>query len=520
MRAFSSIFETEREVRRAGRPRVVELSDSEIAEIAGMVAGANCGRGEVSLTMAVRVWAGDKRPDILELLNGYSSKHTMPVVFREVAARVRPLVDMHRDRRMVRNMGGAHGHMRMFGDRRLLAGEQFSFDDATINGAVCVPWPRGGDKCSDRYGVRVGRFQFLAAHCDGTSMLAAYVYQIRESQGYRGADAVSLVNRLCRDVCRPDRLVLEGGVWQGSRMSAAREALGVKLLDAKGRPNQKLIENFFNRFWTRMALELPAAQLGRFRAEERENSELYLKCRAGTQDPRKFFPMLADVLSAFDRAITWLNNEPIQSAQYGRWIPAERWAEDMEANPRVCVSEEDVPTWTTAPVLEVRVVRRGQVSVTADGPCGESLKFVFCSPALLEWEGREVRVAFDPLLEGAGAEVVERSRPRVICVAQPVSGAAGVGLSDAAAEARAMRDFMRREYRCLVPGRRRQETEVRVPSAPAGDGKNGRDGNEGMDLGRRAAAVAVDVPERDYAAEIEENEKALRRGGLVLTGLL
>src|SRR5439155_233228 len=36
-------------------------------------------------------------------------------------------------------------------------------DDGTLNFVNWIPWPMGGDPCSDKFGVRLGRWQFLPA---------------------------------------------------------------------------------------------------------------------------------------------------------------------------------------------------------------------------------------------------------------------------------------------------------------------------------------------------------------------
>jgi hypothetical protein len=272
----------------------VVLSADERALVARRIAAANTGKGTVSATAGARRAAEDI-PHLAEALARRSCKHSLPQEVLDIARGVRAVVPYGRDARNLRRMGGASGHLRLApcGTRRLRAGEQFSFDDATINVAVCVPWGIGGDACSDRFGVRVGRFQLLLCHCDATSYIPAYVYQIREAGSYRAEDAVSLFVGVCRDVCRPARAVFEGGVWQKGRMTAAREAMGVRLGDAKGNPNWKLVENFFDRLWTQLAMEIPHADLARFRGETVATSDLYLECREGKKDPRRHFPMLA-----------------------------------------------------------------------------------------------------------------------------------------------------------------------------------------------------------------------------------
>src|ERR1700693_806054 len=44
----------------------------------------------------------------------------------------------------------------------LRAGTIFEADDGQFNFYAWIPWPTGGDRCSDRFGVRLGRWQLLA----------------------------------------------------------------------------------------------------------------------------------------------------------------------------------------------------------------------------------------------------------------------------------------------------------------------------------------------------------------------
>lgn len=443
--------------RGAGRPRGYEIPAALEDRALALMAAANSGRDGVSVSMAARVLAGED-PELAAVLKRRSSKHSMPVAIKEVAARVRPLVAMHRDRRALgRCQAGPSGFLRQhwLEERRLRAGERVSFDDATMNIGIVVPWPCGGDRCSDRFGVRVGRFQLLLATCDGTGMRLAHVFQVREAGSYCGADAVSLFNRVNRDVCRIGMAAFEGHVWQGPRMTAAREAMGTLLLDAKGRPNLKLVENTLNPLWTRLAIELPHAQVGRFRGEEKATTDLYLRCRQGLEDPRPHFPMIEELMGAVDRSLAWLNEDRIESEVYGKWVPRERWESDMAEHPRPAVTLDEVPVWASAPELERRTVLRGRVRVTATGPMGVRVPFYFTGPELWALNGKVVRVAFDPLQVEEGATILDARRPVVLGRAECVSAGAGISLADASATMRVARSLMRREYRVMAGAVRR-----------------------------------------------------------------
>lgn len=497
--------------RRRGRPQVATLSDAEEISLARTIVAANAGRDAVSVRMAAWVWAGENRPDLLAILQSYSTKHTLPECIQRAARRVRGLEAVSRDRRRVSSYGVSTGRLRVGADgERLRAGERFSVDDLTANSACWVPWPQGGDACSDSYGVRLGRWQTLVAHCDATRYIPLYVSAIRWEQTYRGEDAVALVDGLCRTVCRPEAFTLEGGVWQGTRMLSALAAMGVAIMDAKGRPNLKLVENFFNTFHTRMAIELRGrGQVGRFRGEEQAWGELYVKCRAGKADPREYFHAHTELLDATDRAVRWLNEDRVESVHYGKWIPRERWEADMAETPRPRISEADAPRWATAPVLVRRTARRGQVVATAAGPEGESMAFNFCAPELVPMNGRAVRVAFDPWCPTEGATILEATRAKVLCIAAYTGAAAGRAGVDAV---KALRAGVRRDLRILLPEQpTRREVLIREPSVKSVESV------ESIESSPRRATKTAPIPDRDWAAEAAENEAALsRRGALVI----
>jgi hypothetical protein len=224
----------------------------------------------------------------------------------------------------------------------------------------------------------------------------------------------------------------------------------VELVSVKGRPNQKLIENFFNRFWTRLSIELPYAQVGRYRDDDKLGQELYCKCRDGRADPRKYFPMLDTALAAIETSLRWLNTEPIQSPTFGKWVPVERWLIDMEQHPR-SVAEDNGHLWLASPVLEERSVQRGMVNVTAVGPLGLKTPFHFSSPDLWTLEGKRVRVAFDPMQSPAIATIAALHKEEVLCEAVDVDPFAVGDTNPEVSTARALRAMIRREYRVLLP---------------------------------------------------------------------
>lgn len=456
-----------------GRPQSVRLTPRESRELALKYLQSNKDSTSGSATMAARVYAAGHE-ELAEALARRKSKHSLPAAVWDAVAPARQLVGLHRQgERGLRNATYVPGLLRLTPDRtrRLFAGEQMCSDDGTVNFGVCTPWPLGGDKCSDKFGVRVGRFQLFPAHDDATSLCPAWNYIVRSQQQYTAADVTGFLLRLVRDVVKPERIFVEGGNWQAGRTLAALRAMGVTVQSVKGRPNQKLIENYFNRLWTRLSLELPYSQVGRYRDDDKLGQELYCKCQTGREDPRKFFPMIDDALAAVENTIRWLNTEPVESREYGTWVPLERWMLDMEQHPRG-TGDAGQHLWLAAPVLEERTVTRGMVTVTADGPMGERPPFHFTSPDLWSLSGQRVRVAFDPLITPCVATIARIDREEVLCEATAYDPFAEGDTTEAVRQARMLRQMMRREYRVLLPDKKTgaqrihlAESERRTPEA-------------------------------------------------------
>lgn len=445
-----------------GRPQSVIFTAAEGRKLAGLYLTSNRDREGGSATMAARVMSASHEP-LACALDKRASKHSLPSAVWEAVAPAKRLVGLHRQgERGLRNATYTPGLLRLSEDRtrRLRALERVSWDDGTMNFGVCIPWPWGGCKCSEKFGVKLGRFQLLLPHDDATSYIPAWNFVVRPEQSYRGTDAAGGMLRFARDVGRADTYMIEGGVWQGVRVMSALDALAIRWLDAKGRPECKLVENFFSRMWTRLSIELPFAQVGRFREDDKRGQKLYCDCRLGSVDPRKHYPMIEPAMAAVETTLRWLNTEPVESREYGTWIPLQRWIADLAEFPHERADADAL--WLAAPVLEERVVRKGMVTVTANGPLGLSTEFHFSSPDLWQWERQRVRVAFDPLANPATATIACLDKHEVLCEAVCVDPFSGGDASSAIATARALRQLMRREYRVLLPDRETGAQRVHV----------------------------------------------------------
>jgi len=295
--------------------------------------------------------------------------------------------------------------------RRLRAGERQSWDDGTINMVCWVPWSIGGCKCSDRWGVKVGRFQTLLGIDDAWDYIPGFSFVMRAQGSYRAFDVAGAMGRAWMDDILPESANLERGVWESNRAEQFYKFTGVQVNHVYS-PNHKLVEPLWGRLWTEMSLY--GGQVGRYRGEmERENA-LLMKCQAGTQDPRQCFPSLLDALNAIERGLLIQNSEPKESRKYGKWIPQERYAEQLAERPRKALDRE--MSWLLAPeVHRWKVKRNGVVGGQVRCPLGPSIPYYFACDHLWDFIGARVDVHFDPYLSPIRATITlaepHRGRP-------------------------------------------------------------------------------------------------------------
>lgn len=395
---------------RSGRPPLVVPNAAEAAYLRKAYVKSNLRADAGSMTLASRWAAKNPESPLREetraaILKPRSSKHALPVEIRRACRASGAVVSRYRDPKAGLNDGiYIPGWLRMKADgsRRVVPGERWVGDDASVNVGVVVPWARGGDACSERWGCRVARYQFLAITDAATDMIVGYHYVMRPSDGYRAEDVVSLVWRTSMLTgYQPLEMVMEGGSWQANRTRQYLDVAGIQIVDAKGRPNQKLIESVFNRLWTVLSLELPPlGQVGRFRGEMVAETADWIACREGRRDPRAHFPTLTEFLAALDRAIAYLNAEQMESREYGIWTPAEAYAAQA-------IKGQALPQGLrrfALPVREERKLRRsGMAAVRAECPFGWQHTYMFASDAAYKFDGARVTVSFDPHDIGAGA---------------------------------------------------------------------------------------------------------------------
>ena len=276
----------------------------------------------------------------------------------------------------------------------LRGGDMVEADDATINFPCVVPWPMRGCACSEKWEVKVARFQWLVFMDVGSRKVLGYCYTARPKSSYRGEDVVAGIRGVCKAHGIPRRFRFEKGVWKSNLVVNALDTLGVPRREVYSPHQKPFIEGLFNKLWTKLSVYFPEAHVGRFRGENEEANRLLTSCQSGAHDPRRYFPILAEVIQAFEEVIAENNSSPVRSANYGEWVPNERWALDMAANPLTPLATES--DWIFSPF-----VRQWQVAGCSVGgrvPLfpGTSVPYNFSAPELHQFHGALVRAYFDP----------------------------------------------------------------------------------------------------------------------------
>jgi len=354
-------------------------------------------------------------------------------------------------------------------------------DDGTLNFVCWIPWPMGGDPCSDKFGVRIGRWQFLPAIEAGWShFYLGYALVCRARASYREEDIRSLIHLVARTHGLPDGFRFERGSWEANNVVELLGRLGVKLHTVY-QPNQKpFIEGGFSKQWDYLSMiDKQVAQVGRYRGEMEEANRLVEKCKAGRADPREHYPSLGQSITAIDGMLAMRNSDTLNSI-YGKWVPEIRFKEHAAERSWPALPPE--MEFLFAPYVRKWTVAKGTVGGKLPLLDDFSVPFYFSHEELWRWNGREVRVYFDPAAEQCTATIVSLSdyhgfrAGEVICRAELVGdlthfARASMGWSEVEAgrynqALRLGRAACRREVRALGP-----DGQVKASVSEARDGQ-------------------------------------------------
>ena len=394
---------------------------------------------------------------------------------------------------------------RTTGERRPpMPGEVIEADDATINFPVCVPWKLGGDPCSDKFGVKVGRFQWLVAVDAASRYITAWSYVMRPRSSYRGEDALMLMRAHCAQHGIPAQWRFEQGVWKSNLVKNAIAHLGSELHTVVSPHQKPFVEGTFNALWTKLAVQFPDADVGRYRGENEAACALITACQRGQKDPRQHFPMLSTALAAFGEVIGEKSQTPVNS-KIGRWIPAERWEQSTFAKRELTPDRE----WLFSPYVREWTVKGtgvgGKVPILEDF----SVPFDFQKDDLWQFDGAKVRAHFDPASPNCRAMLVlaedynNRRAGHEIGFAQQINEVAGYVRTvlgwghDDPSEGRIMRQ--------QIAGALRRETRAVIPH-----GRGGYEHSEERDGVAQVVKLEKNIRALPVTAE-ESSEAALRR---------
>ena len=375
-------------------------------------------------------------------------------------------------------------------------------DDGTLNFAAWIPWPLGGDLCSDKFQVRLGRWQFLPALEAGfTQMYLGYALVCRPRGSYRAEDIRSLIHLIARTHGIPDKFRFERGAWESNAIVDLLKKLGVEL-DTVYQSNQKpFVEGGFSPLWT--YLSMIDGQVGRYRGEMEEENLLVQKCRAGRADPRDHFPSLAQCIKAVDGALAMRNSDKRDSI-YGKWVPEVRHQQLNEARPwRPLAAELE---YLFSPYVKEWTVAKGTVGGKVQILEDYSAPFYFVHDDLWRWNGRKVRIYFDPVASPCRATIASLEefhgyrKDEIICTAELIGDLphfcrAAVGWSDIEykkdpAWRKAALSALRRDLRAL-DGR----GEIKSVISEQRDG----DGGYSRIITGAAPAAALQVPDQSVS---------------------
>ena len=379
-----------------GRPAVADLTPDDLTELRSRYVATNATRKSGSMHQAWVDFCEAHPVRFGHLVADHVAITIIPTAAKDAMLKCKAIVGAGRGGAPRLRHESAHvpGTMRKHHavQRRLWSGDRASVDDATRNIPCTIPWPWGGCECSEKYGVRLGRWQTLITHDDASSFIPLVKSVFRYHQSYRATDAAQVIYETERDVLMFDHWSIEGGVWQTGRVL---DILNGRFISAKGRPNQKLVENYIGRLWKRMDGQI--GDVGRYRGELKFNSELYVKCRAGREDPRKHFMPFSQAQEALYAAIQYLSEKRIKSPHYGTWVPLSRWEADLQESPRE--PRPDSHNFLVLPCKETRKVVNDSVAITEDGPLGVRMKWYFTADWMHEYRGRRLDVYFDPMAD-------------------------------------------------------------------------------------------------------------------------
>jgi hypothetical protein len=413
---------------KSGRKPLVDLTDAEKLTLQQLYLKMNKDEESGSMRSAAKFLALD--PETREEVRGpilaaLATSSKVPGFVKRVLERVTAAHVSARRRPQMSAVEHFSGRIGAFAGDKIERRRVIEADDGTLNFPMWIPWPMGGDKCSDKFNVRLGRWQFLPEVEAGWSYFTpGYALVCRPKGSYRDEDIRALIHMVGQQYGLPDLFRFERGSWESNAIVHLLEQIGVPLQSVHQSNHKPIVEGNFSPIWT--YLGVVAGQMGRYRGEMEEENKLYEKCKDGRADPREHFVSLADGIAAIDGAVAMRNSDTVRSNLYGSWVPEVRWKEHALSRPWKPLPAE--LSFLFAPYVREWTVAKGSVGGGFPLIDGYNVPLYFASEDLYQWNGKKVRLYVDPAAEQCTATIVSLGdyhgfRPgEVICRAELVDG--------------------------------------------------------------------------------------------------
>lgn len=453
--------------RRSGRHPAVTFTAEETQTLSALYLRTNRAEDAGSMLAAAKIFALDPhtREELRAAILPAIERRRVPGPVKKILQKITPAhFAATRRPKMIQTeqfSGSVGAFVRDKIDRRRVV----ESDDGTLNFAATIPWPQGGDPCSDKYGVRLGRWQFLPALEAGWShYYLGYVLVARPRGSYTQEDVRSVISMVLHQHGLPDEFRFERGTWECNSIVNLIESLGIRLSTVHQSNHKPYIEGGFSALWT--YLSIIDGQVGRYRGDQ--DITLVERCRAGRANPLDHFPALSQCIQAIDGALALRNSDTIHSSIYGEWVPEVRHRELAATRPWPHMPAE--LDYLFAPYVRDWTVTKGAVGRVLTICPGLGAPFYFIHDDLWRWNGHPVRLYFDPAADRCVATIVSLQshagyKPGdIICRAElfgelphfaraAMGWAAGVCPRPTAAQKGPLA-AVRRETRALAPGGR------------------------------------------------------------------
>lgn len=473
--------ELEPKTANCGRRATMTLNETE--ELAAKQLYVQTGSKTSALRMLAHI--PECRPEVAEcILKKRRSKHTLTKTLRNQLDLPQAVMDYHKSPTGVRHNAFINPrtleYIDALGERRVITpGDLFERDDMSNNFLCWVPWPWGGDPCSDKYGVRVARGQNLLMIDVASLYFTSFNFLVRMRDSYRADDIWQWIGHTYRDIGMPrigERW--ERGTWQSRKLRGDSEAvieaghtdealrlggmgaLGLRVIVSQS-PTTKIIENRFNFFQTICATI--KGQIGRKRGEMEEMNKIWTACRNGHRDPREYFLSFEEVCDQVEQKLHYVNSEPVEGTIY-HGVPAAMWKDGIDANPLKPMDPERGFLFSRDKTQIT--ASKGHVCVRKTAPDGRRGAWWFHHEELYRYDGLKCAVYYDQYCVEAGATLVVaegRHAGKVLGGAELVDGCPQFALGsediitnlDGLNRKRGFMDAVRSEYRSLGLGGKR-----------------------------------------------------------------